>query len=132
MTKFKKTSRVAKASLRLTQVSACMASAALLTLLPAQQALAQQLSSARIATGNMAGDIDGALQAGYLVTGDSRLGGATNITVGQDNSRTQSLVHNFNTVGGAGSGGGAGLGGAFFVGHFLLQLGGFYSHAFGR
>jgi len=113
MTKFKKTSRVAKASLRLTQVSACMASAALLTLLPAQQALAQQLSSAQIATGNMTGDIDGALQAGYLVTGDSRLGGAANITVGNNNS--QSLVHNFNTVGGAGSGGGAGLGGAFFV-----------------
>jgi hypothetical protein len=52
-------------------------------------------------------DLNGALGTGIIVTGGS------NYVLGT--TEGQSLVHNFNTVGGAGSGGGAGLGGAFFV-----------------
>lgn len=61
------------------------------------------------------GDINGGNRVGgYIVTNDERFGdGAGNVFVG--NSNQQSLVHNFSTIGGAGSGGGAGLGGAFFV-----------------
>lgn len=64
-------------------------------------------------SGGLAGDINGDLGTGYLISGDDRFGGSPTITIGQGD--TQSLVHNFNTTGGAGSGGGAGLGGAFFV-----------------
>jgi len=58
-------------------------------------------------------DIDGELGAGYLITGDSRFGATSSVTVG--NTTEQTLIHNFSTQGGAGSGGGAGLGGVFFV-----------------
>ncbi|MEN8841883.1 MAG: hypothetical protein ABF288_12250 [Octadecabacter sp.] len=64
-------------------------------------------------TSNISGDIDGALGGGYLISDDGRFGGSSAITVGTADG--QSLVHNFNTHGGAGSGGGAGLGGVFFV-----------------
>lgn len=60
------------------------------------------------------GDINGANRSGFIVTNDDRFGAlAGNMIIGS--SDRQSLVHNFATVGGAGSGGGAGLGGAFFV-----------------
>lgn len=62
----------------------------------------------------LSGNIDGATNTGFIVTNDSRFTNTSgNVTVG--NLNEQSLVHNFDTVGGAGSGGGAGLGGAFFV-----------------
>ena len=64
----------------------------------------------------LSGNFDGQRQTGYLITGDSRFGGAASVTFGVGGERApQSLVHNFKTTGGAGSGGGAGLGGAFFV-----------------
>lgn len=65
------------------------------------------------------GDFDGELGRGFLITGDERFGGAPTVTFGDagasDRDATQSLVHNFSTVGGNGSGGGAGLGGVFFI-----------------
>ncbi|MEM5467795.1 hypothetical protein [Celeribacter marinus] len=62
---------------------------------------------------NLSGDINGELGSGYLISGDGRFGGNTSVTIGTNDA--QSLVHNFTTTGGAGSGGGAGLGGVFFV-----------------
>lgn len=62
---------------------------------------------------NMSGNLNGDLGAGYLITDDARFGGNAGITIGATSE--QSLVYNFDTRGGAGSGGGAGLGGAFFV-----------------
>jgi fibronectin-binding autotransporter adhesin len=59
-------------------------------------------------------EFDGKLGAGYLITGDSRFSGSNaNVTIGSTNE--QSLIHNYDTKGGAGSGGGAGLGGVFFI-----------------
>ncbi len=98
---------------KLKKVAAHMAAAALLSVV-ATQATAQ----VALSTG-LSGNLDGLVRSesglgGYLITGDSRFSGATsNVTFGTTDS--QSLVHNFNTTGGAGSGGGAGLGGAFFV-----------------
>jgi len=74
----------------------------------AQTANAVQVES----DGSFNGLINGALssggqKAGYVITGNA------SVLVG--NNETQSLVSNFNTIGGAGSGGGAALGGAFFV-----------------
>lgn len=60
----------------------------------------------------LSGNLDGQRQSGYLITGDDRFGGSGSVSFG---GAAQSLVHNFKTTGGAGSGGGAGLGGAFFV-----------------
>lgn len=113
MSKPKSASRLTGASFQLTKVSALMASAALLTLLPAHQVLAQAQGSQVVLVPQLTGNIDGKEGAGFLITGDERFGGNANVTVG--NVSGQSLVHSFNTVGGAGSGGGAGLGGAFFV-----------------
>jgi len=90
----------------LKKIVAHMAAAALLTVASTHLA-AQALSS------DVSGDLDGNLGAGYLITGDSRFNGSASVTVG--NTTAQSLVHNFGTTGGAGSGGGAGLGGAFFI-----------------
>lgn len=84
----------------------CSATALILAL-PTARAGAQALSE------NIAGDINGLGGSGFLITGDSRFDGAAAVTVGA--SDRHSLVHNFATTGGAGSGGGAGLGGAFFV-----------------
>lgn len=92
--------------LRLKKVTALMMASAVLSALSVQ-AGAQALSN------NISGNIDGNLGGGYLITGDSRFNGASSVTVGAWDK--QSIVHNFNTVGGAGSGGGAALGGAFFV-----------------
>ncbi len=81
----------------------------------AARVAAVELAGAALAGGALAqalvGDINGnnangIPQAGFLITGAASVVG---------NASVQSLVHNFNTVGGAGSGGGAGLGGAFFV-----------------
>lgn len=100
-------------SFKLKKVAAHMAVAALLSV-TAVQATAQVV----LTTGGF-GNLDGLDRTvsglgGFLITGDSRFSGAaTNVTFGK--SEVQSLVHNFNTTGGAGSGGGAGLGGAFFV-----------------
>lgn len=113
MSKPKSARRLTGASFQLTKVSALMASAALLTLLPAHQVLAQAQGSQVVLVPQLTGNIDGKEGAGFLITGDERFGGNANVTVG--NVSGQSLVHSFNTVGGAGSGGGAGLGGAFFV-----------------
>lgn len=84
----------------------CSATALILAL-PATHAGAQALSE------NLSGDINGLGGSGFLITGDSRFDGAAAVTIGAGDR--QSLVHNFATTGGAGSGGGAGLGGAFFV-----------------
>ena len=86
-----------KQPMRLTKVAALMLASALLS-----------TASVYVGAQTASGDINGALGTGFIVTGSSNfvLGSATD---------GQSLVHNFNTVGGAGSGGGAGLGGAFFV-----------------
>ena len=46
-------------------------------------------------------DIDGELGAGYLITGDSRFGATSSVTVG--NTTEQTLIHNFSTQGGAGT-----------------------------
>lgn len=97
---------------KLKKVAAHMAAAALLSVV-ATQATAQ----VTLATG-LSGNLDGLARTesgagGFLITGDERFGGASNVIFGT--TTAQSLVHNFNTTGGAGSGGGAGLGGAFFV-----------------
>lgn len=85
-----------KQPMRLTKVAALMLASALLS-----------TASVYVGAQTASGDINGALGTGYIVTGSS------NFVLGATDS--QSLVHNFNTVGGAGSGGGGGLGGAFFV-----------------
>lgn len=94
--------------LRLKKVTAMMLATAVLSA-ASLQAGAQALTS------NRSGNIDGGMQTGYLITGDERFNpnGPSSIQIGTTGS--QSLVHSFKTVGGAGSGGGAGLGGAFFV-----------------
>lgn len=115
MSKFvKNTTAVAasRPSFKLKKVAGHMAAAALLSVL-ATQATGQ----VTLATGG-SGILDGLARTesgagGFLISGDERFGGASNVIFGT--TGTQSLVHNFNTTGGAGSGGGAGLGGAFFV-----------------
>ncbi len=87
----------AKQSMRLNKVVALMFASAILS-----------TASVHLAAQTLSGDVNGALGTGYIVTGSS------NFVLGSSTDG-QSLVHNFNTVGGAGSGGGAGLGGAFFV-----------------
>lgn len=64
-------------------------------------------------SGNLSGNLNGHLAGGYLITDDVRFSGNAGIIIGTTSE--QSLVHNFDTRGGAGSGGGAGLGGVFFV-----------------
>jgi fibronectin-binding autotransporter adhesin len=92
--------------LRLTKVTSLMLASALLSSASLHVA-AQALNE------NLSGNIDGGMSTGYLITGDERFDGASSVQIGTTTS--QSLVHSFKTVGGAGSGGGAGLGGAFFV-----------------
>lgn len=77
------------------------------------QAVADPLPSGAVLGENLSGTLDGQGRSGYMVTGDDRFGGSLSVTIGDQDF--QSLVHNFDTSGGAGSGGGAGLGGAFFV-----------------
>lgn len=86
---------------------------AALTLGAPSAADAQSLPDEVALSSNLSGDIDGALGGGYLISADDRFGGVSSVTVGTNDD--QSLVHNFSTTGGAGSGGGAGLGGVFFV-----------------
>lgn len=93
-------------SLRLNKVTSLMLASAMLSSV-SLHATAQALDE------NLSGNINGAMGTGYLITGDGRFNGASSVQIGTTNS--QSLVHSFKTVGGAGSGGGAGLGGAFFV-----------------
>jgi len=95
-----------KVPLRLNKVTSLMLASAMLSSV-SLQAAAQALD------GNLSGNIDGGMSTGYLITGDERFNGAASVQIGTTTS--QSLVHSFKTVGGAGSGGGAGLGGAFFV-----------------
>ena len=94
------------AHIRLNKVTSFMLASALLSAASFQV-------GAQALTENKSGLIDGKMGGGYLITGDSRFSGNANIVIGTSNQ--QSLVTNFKTVGGAGSGGGAGLGGAFFV-----------------
>jgi len=110
----------ARGGAALKAAAALLASGMMLAHAP-QDALAQASTASKIATENPSGVlvdgkvmIDGKLGGGFIVTGDERFSNASaSVTVGSDSAST--LVHNFNTVGGAGSGGGAGLGGAFFV-----------------
>ena len=80
----------------LKKITAHMAAAALLTVV-----------STSLAALTLSGNIDGKLNTGHLVQGLGNVVGNA--------SGDPSLVHNFGTTGGTGSGGGAGLGGAFFI-----------------
>lgn len=91
---------------RLKKITSLMLASAVLSSV-SLHAAAQALNT------NLSGIIDGGMGTGYLITGDSRFQGSSVVQIGRTD--TQSLVHSFKTVGGAGSGGGAGLGGAFFV-----------------
>jgi autotransporter-associated beta strand protein len=100
--------------LRLNKVTSLMLASALLSVTSLQLGAQTVPRPTGVALeGNLSGNLDGQRQSGYLITGDERFGGASSVIFGSQDS--QSLVHNFKTTGGAGSGGGAGLGGAFFV-----------------
>lgn len=87
--------------LRLKKVTGLMLATAVLSAVSLQ-------AGAQALTTNLSGDINGRMNTGYLITDNA------SVQIGTQGN-TQSLVHSFKTVGGAGSGGGAGLGGAFFV-----------------
>lgn len=87
--------------LRLKKVTGLMLASAVLSAASLQV-------GAQALTENLSGVIDGGMNTGYMITDNA------SIQIGTQGN-TQSLVHSFKTVGGAGSGGGAGLGGAFFV-----------------
>ena len=101
---------VIQAHLRLNKLTALMLASAILSTV-SLHADAQALAN------NLSGNVDGThLQRGYLITGDERFDGATSsVQIGTTKAAgPQSLVQNFRTVGGAGSGGGQ-----VWVAHFL-------------
>lgn len=107
-----RSSRSASAQpMQLKKITELMLASAVLSV-AAVSAHAQTANAVLVDSNTNYGSLNGALSTGGQAAGFVITGGAS-VQVG--NTTTQSLVSNFNTIGGAGSGGGAALGGAFFV-----------------
>lgn len=97
--------------MRLKKITELMLASAILSV-AAVSSHAQTANAVLVDSNANFGNLNGALSvggqaAGYVIT--------NNASVQVGNNSDKSLVSNFNTIGGAGSGGGAALGGAFFV-----------------
>jgi hypothetical protein len=95
----------------LKKITELMLASAILSV-AAVSAHAQTANAELVESNTSFGSLNGALSTGGQAAGYVITGGAS-VLVGSN--ETQSLVSNFNTIGGAGSGGGAAAGGAFFV-----------------
>lgn len=102
---------IAQHPMQLKKITELMLASAILSV-AAVSAQAQTANAVLVDSNTSFGGLNGALSTGGQAAGYVITGGAS-VQVG--NNDTQSLVSNFNTIGGAGSGGGAALGGAFFV-----------------
>lgn len=97
--------------MRLKKITELMLASAILSV-AAVSAHAQTANAVLVDEDTSFGSLNGALPAGGQAAGFVI---TNNASVQVGSNATQSLVSNFNTIGGAGSGGGAALGGAFFV-----------------